>query len=170
MEFKKVKEFDSIFNDVSLELIIKIYSFQSSKSDIKNFEEIINKFDIKEVYKLGLKYNKKAVTEVLKKIENTHYEELKELIDSKEDIIKEYKELEKSEKSEKSKESKSPIKMFGLILSAAKCLYAPSAHTIKLSLNISRSMFLGISPFSTITKFFIWVFPVGIFGLLFLTC
>ena len=101
--FKKVKEFDNIFNNVSLELIIKIYSFQSSKSAIKNFEEIINKFDIKEVYKLGLKYNKKAVAEVLKKLENTCYEELKELIEAKEEIIKEYKELEKEEKKSREK-------------------------------------------------------------------
>ncbi|WP_304331194.1 BspA family leucine-rich repeat surface protein [Brachyspira innocens] len=101
--FKKVKEFDRIFNNVSLDLVLKIYSFQSSKSATKNLEEITNKFDIKEVYKIGLKYNKKAVSEVLKKIENIHYEELKELIDSKEDIIKEYKELEKAEKKSKSK-------------------------------------------------------------------
>ena len=39
--FKKVKDFDNIFNDVSLDLILKIYSFQSSKSAISNLKKII---------------------------------------------------------------------------------------------------------------------------------
>ena len=40
------------FNNVSLDLILKIYSFQSSKSAISNLEKIISKFDKKEVYKI----------------------------------------------------------------------------------------------------------------------
>ena len=55
---------------------------------------VTNNCDIKEVYKEVLKYNK--LKDFVKKLENVYYEELKELIENKENILKEYKQNSKN--------------------------------------------------------------------------
>lgn len=82
--FKRVKDFDKIFNIIPLEILLKICSSRNTKYCLEKLNLYFENNDKKEFYKSALKYNKNSVSEFIKKIENTHYEELKELIDSKE--------------------------------------------------------------------------------------
>ncbi|WP_295162846.1 BspA family leucine-rich repeat surface protein, partial [uncultured Brachyspira sp.] len=109
----KLRDIDYIFNcalyfdkNNALEFYLKFCSNKNTQKAIKELDSIVSELDVKKFYKLALKYNKKSVSEIIKKLENTHYGELKELIDSKEEIIKEYKELEKSEKKSMPKKEK----------------------------------------------------------------
>lgn len=73
--------------------IFKIY-FIAKGNYKKQLLSMLENCDIKEVYKEVLKYNK--LKDFIKKLENTYYDELKELIENKENILKEYKQNSKN--------------------------------------------------------------------------
>ncbi|WP_300705264.1 BspA family leucine-rich repeat surface protein, partial [uncultured Brachyspira sp.] len=77
-----------------LEIYLKFYYNKNTKKAFSELDNLLIKSsDIKKFYQAALKYNKKSVAEIIKKMENNYYDELKDLIDKKEEIIKEYKEL-----------------------------------------------------------------------------
>ncbi len=109
----KLRYIDYMFNSAlnfdknnALEFYLKFCSDKNTQKAIKELDSIVSELDVKKFYKLALKYNKKSVAEVIKKLENTHYGELKELIEIKEDIIEEYKKSEKNKKLKPEKEDK----------------------------------------------------------------
>lgn len=73
--------------------IFKIY-FIAKGNYKKQLLSMLENCDIKEVYKEVLKYNK--LKDFIKKLENTYYDELNELIENKENILKEYKQNSKN--------------------------------------------------------------------------
>ena len=74
------------FKDVKS--ILNVY-FASRGNYKKKLLAMLENCDIKEVYKEVIKYNK--LKDFIKKLENTYYDELKELIENKENILNEYK-------------------------------------------------------------------------------
>ena len=82
----------SSFKDIKS--ILNIY-FISKGNDRKKLLNMLENCNIKEVYKEVLKYNK--LKDFIKKLENTYYDELKELIENKDSIILEYKKSKKIE-------------------------------------------------------------------------
>ncbi|MEI0445436.1 BspA family leucine-rich repeat surface protein [Brachyspira intermedia] len=69
--------------------ILNIYFLSKKVNDRKKLLNMLENCDIKEVYKEVIKYNK--LKDFIKKLENTYYDELKELIENKDSIISEYK-------------------------------------------------------------------------------
>ena len=83
---------DNIFKDAislkNVKSILNIY-FIAKGNHKKKLLNMLENCDIKEVYKEVIKYSK--LKDFINKLENVYYTELKELIDSKEEIIKKYK-------------------------------------------------------------------------------
>lgn len=98
--------------------ILNIY-FLSKGNNRKKLLAMLENCNIKEVYKEVLKYNK--FKDFIKKLENTYYDELNELIENKGSIILEYKKSKKIElrNSEKHK-SKNKIELLKLIKEKVK--------------------------------------------------
>ncbi|MEI0566328.1 BspA family leucine-rich repeat surface protein, partial [Brachyspira pulli] len=76
--------FSSSYND--MKSILKIY-FIAKGNYKKQLLSMLENCNIKEVYKEVLKYNK--LKDFIKKLENIYYEELKELIENKKNILNE---------------------------------------------------------------------------------
>ncbi|WP_300716337.1 BspA family leucine-rich repeat surface protein [uncultured Brachyspira sp.] len=64
-----------------LEIYLKFYCNKNTKKAFKQLDNLLNKSnDIKKFYQAALRYNKKSAAEIIKKIENNYYDELKDLI------------------------------------------------------------------------------------------
>ena len=98
--------------------ILNIY-FLSKGNNRKKLLAMLENCNIKEVYKEVLKYNKPKY--FIKKLENTYYDELKELIENKKSIILVYKKSKKIESNNSEKyKPKNKIELLKLIKEKVK--------------------------------------------------